>query len=409
MSRTIPACSAFPVASSNPRRRPVASRRTPCALRLALLAGALASASCAHLPHLPKLPPKAPPPPTINFAAVTPEPVKLPLDPSLLKPTDAAYRVGPGDKLDIEMMGDVATRSTATVGPDGKVYYYILPGIDVWGLTIPEIRDRLATELRRYVRDQAAVTVSLKEAASQHVWMLGRVSTPGVYTLSRPTTLLDAIAQAGGLSSTSPAGGASAGGGAAASRGGPEAADLSHSFVIRNGSVLPVDFDRLLRQGDTNQNIYLQSDDFVYLPSATAAEVHILGAVVQPHSQSLDGGLSLVQAIALSGGTAPGASLKNVAILRGSLSSPQLAVVDVGAIIKGENRDIRLEPNDIVYVPISGGYTLVRYANLILDTFARTVGINAGTRAAGATSVNVGVGVSSSPTASSGPAFSRGR
>ena len=36
--------------------------------------------------------------------------------------------------------------ATVTVGPDGKIYYYLLPGVDVWGLTLPEARDRLERE-----------------------------------------------------------------------------------------------------------------------------------------------------------------------------------------------------------------------------------------------------------------------
>ena len=59
-------------------------------------------------------------------------------------------------------------------------------------------------------------------------------------------------------------------------------ADLRHSFVMRQGQSLPVDFYRLLREGDTSQNIYLQPDDFVYVPSALSQQVYVLGAVRFP-------------------------------------------------------------------------------------------------------------------------------
>jgi polysaccharide export outer membrane protein len=229
------------------------------------------------------------------------------------------------------------------------------------------------------------------------VWLLGRVNSPGVYVLSGPTTLLDAIAQSGGLSSSSPLTSLAASLGLnTANTASPESADLSRSFIIRQGQVLRVDFQRLLREGDLTQNIYLQPDDFIFLPSATVPEVHVLGAVTHPQTQKLAGPLTVVQAIALAGGTAPDAYLGNVAVMRGSFSKPQIAIVSVNDVIRGKAPDMRLQAGDIVFVPYAPYRTLTRYANLILDTFARTVGVNAGAHAAGGnttTSIGINVGV----------------
>lgn len=160
--------------------------------------------------------------------------------------------------------------------------------------------------------------------------------------------------------------------------------------------MLAVDFRKLLREGDLSQNIYLQPDDFIFLPATRTAEVHVLGAVARPQSQKMTGTLTVAQAVAMSGGTVADALVANVAILRGSLSSPQIAVVDLGGIVRGRRPDIRLDPGDIVYVPFVPYGTLNRYVNLILDTFARTIGVNAGAHAAGGNvspvSVNVSVG-----------------
>ncbi len=317
------------------------------------------------------------------------------LDAALLKPGTDIFRLGPGDKLEIEVMGDANTRATTTIGPDGKIYYYILPGVDVWGLTLSEARERISQGLQRYLREKPAVAISLRSVASQRVWVLGRINTPGVYTLGGPTTLLDAIAQGGGLAAAGPGAGLSAGlTPAAMSGGGGESADLSRAFVIRQGKMLPVDFQKLLREGDLSQNIYLQSDDFIFLPSMRTAEIHVLGAVSRPQSQKMSGALTVAQAVAMCGGTAPDAYVSNVAILRGSLTQPQIAVIDLGSIVHGKTPDIRLEPGDIVYVPYTPYRTLNRYVNLILDTFARTVGVNAGAHAAGGNVSPVGVNVS---------------
>jgi polysaccharide biosynthesis/export protein len=362
----------------------------------ALAALAVFFSGCENLP-LPAAREGIPVAPVPAFAAVQAAPPE-PLDPALLLPGETIFRLGPGDQLEIEVMGDLSTRASLTVGPDGKIYYYLLPGLDVWGLTLPEARARLGDELKKYVREKPVVSLTLRVVASQHVWVLGRVNSPGIYTLVGPTTLLDAVAQAGGLSSSSAFASLAANVGVNRPSGNTsEAADLSRSFIIRRGRVLPVDFQQLLRDGALSQNVYLQPDDFIFLPSARAAQVHILGAVVQPHSERMTGSLTVVQAIALSGGTEREACLANVAILRGPLAHPQIAIVAVDEILRGKAPDVRLESGDIVFVPLAPQRVLTRYVNLILDTFARTVGVNAGARAVDGNTTPIGIGVNVSP------------
>ena len=205
--------------------------------------------------------------------------------PELLRPSDAPFTLGPGDRVEIELLGTANSRAVTSVGPDGKIYYYLLPGMDVWGLTLAQTRDLLQKELAKYVTEPQ-LTVTLREVASKHVWLLGRLNRPGVYPMAAPMSLLEAIAQAGGT--------ASAGNQVTLQ----DLADLRHSFVMRQGQFLPVDFYRLLREGDTSQNIYLQPDDFVYVPSALSQQVYVLGAVRSPRAVPYTDGMTLVSAIA---------------------------------------------------------------------------------------------------------------
>ena len=346
-----------------------------------LLAGLLGLAGCASNP----MPVARPGIPAPAAADLVPLPEQA-LDLAMLRPPAAPFRLGPGDVLEIEVAGGVATQATVTVGPDGRIYYDILPSIDVWGLTLPEARDRLSDAWGSYVRERPLVTVVLRSVASQKIWVLGRLNSPGVYPLGGPTSLLDAVAGAGGLGVNTLPGGSYS-----------EAADLSRSFLIRGGHRLPVDFARLLQDGDLSQNVYLQPDDFIFVPSLRSSEVHILGAVLQPRSERMEGPLTVVQAIALAGGTVPGACLPNVAILRGSLAHPQIAIVAVNLVLKGRAPDVRLEAGDIVYVPYTPERVLLRYANLILDTFVRTVGVNEGAYTISSKAQPLTVGVNLSP------------
>jgi len=161
-----------------------------------------------------------------------------------LKPPTNFLTLGPGDKLEIELLSDPASKTTTTVGPDGKIYFNLLSGLDVWGLTLGQTKALLEKELAKFIRDQVQVSLTLRAVESQRVWLLGRLQSPGVYPMAAPMTLLEAISLAGGPLS------------AVGTRdvnvlpSSEETADLRRSFVIRQGKLVRVDFDRLLRQGD---------------------------------------------------------------------------------------------------------------------------------------------------------------
>ena len=363
---------------SSPRFAPLPRR----VFTVAGLSGALLLGGCALF---------APAPSAARFAPASFTPAAAvadakPVDPALLVAPTTPFTLGPGDVIDIELIGDNTTRTTVEVGPDGKIYFYLLPGLDVWGLNLAQTRALILDKAKLYLKKDQGVAITLRSVASQRVWLIGRLNSPGLYPLAGPMTLLEGIAEAGGPSTASSGTG-----------GGGAAADLSRSFVLRQGQRLPVDFRRLVQQGDLSQNIYLQSGDFIYLPPATTRTVHVLGAVTTPRAVSFSGRATLIQAIATAGGTLKDAHLDNVAILRGSLTEPQIAVVDYQAIISGAAPDVLLEPHDIVYVPYSPYRTLNRYANLILDTFARTIGVYEGSRAVSRNTVPVVVNVPLGP------------
>jgi len=291
------------------------------------------------------------------------------IQPGWLEPPRQPYTLGPGDRLQIELLGHDDSILKTFVCPDGKIYYDLLPGLSVAGLTLAETKGLLEQGLAQYYR-QPQVIVTLTGAVSKRVWVLGRLNRNGIYPLTGPTTIISAVAQAGGLFTSRFTGTTE------------ELADLEHSFIVRNGQMLPVDFKKLLREGDLSQNIYLQPDDFIYLPSALSKEIYVLGAVMQPRPLGFMDDITLVGAIAKAQGPAPYAYLTHVVIIRGSLTAPKVAFVNYQRIITGGEPDIKLEPRDIIYIPNSPLETVERYIKLILDTYTRTAAINEGGRAA---------------------------
>jgi protein involved in polysaccharide export with SLBB domain len=299
----------------------------------------------------------------------------------LLNPPSAPFTLGPGDRIEVELLGDAASRTELTLGPDGKIYFQMLPGLDISGLTLRQTKTELEKALGEYLKDPQ-VSVNLRDVKSKHVWLMGRVGQPGLYPLTGPMTLVEALTLAGGTSQST------------SLETTEELADLRHSFVIRQGEMLPVDFDRLLRQGDMKQNIYLQADDFVFVPSSLSKEVFVLGAVRLPTAVPYRDNLTLVAAISTTGGFIPKISHgTHVAIVRGSLSQPVVSVVDVSAIMRGAAPDVVLEPRDIVYVPDSPYKTLNRYVEMIVNTFVGTVAANEGIRAIDPNGIGVGINV----------------
>src|SRR3569833_2711625 len=310
-----------------------------------------------------------------NAAATQKLSVTNALDPALLRAPTNLFTLGPGDKLDIEMIEETNAPTTTIVGPDGKIYFSLLPGTDVWGLTLGQTREVLQHEMSRYVRGTPQINVSLRDVQSKHVWLLGRFQQPGVYNMAAPTTLLEAIASAGGSQSFA--------GQRQISEGGPlgeDQADLEHSFVVRNNKMLPVNFERLLDKGDLTQNIYLQPDDFIYFAPSYAKEAYVLGAVLQPKPVQYARGLSLMQATSSAYGTVRDAWLGHVTIVRGSLANPEVAFVNYYDIVKGKTPDVMLNPGDIVYVPLTRYRYLRKYVDAALNTFASTVAISAGSK-----------------------------
>lgn len=298
------------------------------------------------------------------------------LQSSWLKPPAEPFRLGPGDKLEVELIGDATSRTLSTVGPDGKVYFNLLPGQDVWGLTVAQAKLQMEREMSKFIRENPQISVTLRGIESKRVWLLGRFQSPGVYPMAGTMTVLEAVALAGGPISLA----ANQQSGFAYSS--EELADLRRAFLIRRGQRIPVDFERLLKQGDLSQNIYLESDDFIYFPVAAAREVYVLGAVAQPRAVPYNSELTLAAAVAHAGGTIKDAYVFQTAVVRGSLSKPQIAIINFRGIQEGKSPDIALQAQDIVYIPFTPYRYLAKYANLVLDTFVSTVAINEGARAA---------------------------
>jgi polysaccharide export outer membrane protein len=108
------------------------------------------------------------------------------------------YRVGPGDKLRVEVYKDPQLSQSVQVRPDGKITLPLIGDMEATGRTPIELRDTITTSLKDYVNNPT-VTVIVVEALASQVYVMGEVTHPGTIQLYGPTTILQALAMAGGF------------------------------------------------------------------------------------------------------------------------------------------------------------------------------------------------------------------
>jgi protein involved in polysaccharide export with SLBB domain len=248
------------------------------------------------------------------------------------------YTLGPGDVLDLSLFGRPdLTRVDLFVEPDGNISYLQATGIHAEGLTVEELRAKLEDSLSTYYK-KPRVMIAPKELHSKKYFILGKVEAAGAYPMDHPVSLVEAVAQAKGVEL-----------GLVEDKT-VELCDYTHSFLLRHGRHMPIDFQRLFVDGDTSQNITLEPNDYIYMASAISNNIFVLGEVRAPGSQGYNPNLSVTGAIALRGGFTDTAYRDRVLVLRGSIEHPQHFVVDINKTLRGVQCDFRLEPKDVVYV-----------------------------------------------------------
>ncbi len=168
------------------------------------------------------------------------------------------YRLGPADEIAIRVTGQPDyTLERAKVSPTGSVYHPLLGDVEVAGMTIPQLIDRMTKELSEYLINPK-VSAALLEANSAKIGVLGDVIHPGIIVMNKPMTVLEAITVSGGISDTG---------------------DKSGVIVLRamregGANTLKVNVKRILEgKARPEENISLQAGDTVIVNGNTKKKV----------------------------------------------------------------------------------------------------------------------------------------
>lgn len=251
---------------------------------------------------------------------------------------DRPYLLGAGDVLKIQLYGLPETiRPEVTIAPDGTLSYLSVIGLNVQGKTITETKEALEVALADYYK-RPQVIITPIALVSKNYTVLGMVKRIGIFPLEQPVTLIEALARAGGTVS------------GLFDRRYVDLADLQRSSLIRNGERMPVDFYKLMLEGDMTQNASLEPGDVILVASALANDYYVLGAVKKPGREGFTEGASVMSAIAKRLGFQESSYREHVLVVRGSIDNPETFVINTDAILKGNEKDFLLKPKDLVYV-----------------------------------------------------------
>ena len=271
-------------------------------------------------------------------------------------PTDAdgqkGYLIGPGDEVTGKVLGESQFDFVSTVDEDGKIEvpFFDRPVLAMCK-TERDLRIEIAKLLAKYLKaPQLSLRVTQRNSRPP-VSVYGEVRQQQQLVLTRRVRLLDVLSAAGGVTEKS-------GGMVQVFRTRPPICSDAASVAKWQGpgdelAGVPSQMYSLstLRQGRDEANPEIYAGDIVVVTKA--APVYVVGEVVRPGEFSIpEGGLPLTQAMAMASGITREAKTNSVKVYRRRVGSPQPEALSVNydAVRKGTEKDVMLEPFDIVEV-----------------------------------------------------------
>ena len=249
--------------------------------------------------------------------------------------SDPVYRLGEGDKLTLSVWNRAELSGKHTVGPDGIITVPLVGPMRVATMTREEAAGQIGDSLVRYYT-APLVTLGIDEYHANRVTILGRVLTPGVLQFDKPPMLLDALARAGSLPVLD------------------KQATLTRCAIFRGREkIIWVDLKRLLNRGDLAYNIRLKPNDLIYIPDSFDTMMYVMGAVQKPGAYRLTPDMSVMDALAQSGGPNEDANEDEIAIYRPGREAVQR--IPLKSLITADRKvNFALEEGDVIYVQKNG-------------------------------------------------------
>jgi len=175
-------------------------------------------------------------------------PAKPPADPAAHAagaPIDSkTYIVGAEDVLFLKVWNEAQLTGNIIVRPDGKISLPLIGELQAAGLTPEKLGNTITEGLNKFLT-HPDVTISVQQVNSKKYFIMGEVQRTGAFPLVVPTTVLEALVQAGGFR---------------------DFAKTSAIVILRRGERLKFNYKNVIKGKNTEQNIQLEPGDQIIVP-----------------------------------------------------------------------------------------------------------------------------------------------
>ncbi len=241
---------------------------------------------------------------------------------------DSNYQVGAGDVLRVNVYDNPDLSTTVRVSSDGKIQFPLIGEVFIGKMNVSQVADTLAKKLANGYIINPQVSVFIEEFRSKRVVIIGPVATPGLYELSGPTTLLELISKAGGLTEAA---------------GDTLTIKRKATSGKQKENLISVNLKELLERGDASMDIPVLDGDTVHV--SKAGLVYVTGQVKRPNAYLVGSNGTVLKAITMAGGFTTIAAESKIKIIRKEDG--------VEKVLKRVPLDTRVQYDDVIVVPES--------------------------------------------------------
>jgi len=245
----------------------------------------------------------------------------------------SSLRLQAADLIDVAVYNVPELTTKARINTKGEIYLPLIDYVNVAGLTTEEAESLIQKRLSDggFVKNPH-VTLFVDQYASQGASILGEVVRPGVYPVLGQQRLFDLISSAGGFT---------------------EKAGKSITVTHRDQPDKPTTVPLSRNVSDNPEsNIPILPGDTIIVRKADL--VYVVGDVGRPSGFLMDSAhLTVLQAIALAGGTTHTANLGGTRIIHRSPGGMTETPVELKKILRAKAPDMTMQPDDILFVPTS--------------------------------------------------------
>lgn len=267
----------------------------------------------------------------------------------------SGYRLGKEDVLTISILagGEQQVATEAVVAGNGYVNIPFVGKIMAEGMTMGELEKAILIPLERDYFVKPQVHLQVKEYHSLQFFISGAVKKPGKYELDFTPTIMDLVANAGGVLPGR--------GNLAYVLRGITSQEINATNIeetITKSKPIRVDLIKLLDEFDMSENIRLQSGDTIYIPLAAKLKqsknkISVQGKIRRPTVFDYHPGLTALRVCIMAGGFAKFAAPNRAKIIRQTKDGQKTINLNLNKVISGIIPDLALKPGDRIYIPES--------------------------------------------------------